>query len=119
MIRRGDVVILFAAIALLVGLGRHYYVDDGGATVRVTSGNHAHSDFPAWEERHVTVNGPLGETRLEITAGRARVLSSPCTQKICVRSGWLTAAGDAIACVPNRVSIALLGRDPRFDAVSF
>lgn len=119
MIRAGDVVILVAAIALIAILGWRVYLPANVSTVRVTAANHDHADYPAWQQRQITVRGPLGETRVEIAGGRARVISSPCTQKICIRSGWLEAAGDATACVPNRVSVALLGRDPRFDAMSF
>lgn len=119
MIRSGDIVIIGMALVLVIGLARQIYVGTTATRVRITVASHEHSDYPAWHERQIAVSGPLGETVVEIAEGRARVVSSPCTQKICLRSGWLEAAGDATACVPNRVSVALLGRDPRFDAVSF
>lgn len=54
-------------------------------------------------ERTIAVQGPLGVTRIEIRGGSARVISSPCPDKICVRMGWLSRVGEYAACLPNRV----------------
>lgn len=119
MIRAGDVVIIALAVVLVVLLGLRVYTNSPPRTLRITDGQHEHRDYPVWQSRRISVQGPLGETIIEIDDGRARVLASPCTQKLCMRSGWLDAAGEATACVPNRVSVALLGDDPRYDAMNF
>ena len=54
-------------------------------------------------ERTIAVQGPLGVTRIEIRGSSARVVSSPCPDKICVRMGWLSRVGEYAACLPNRV----------------
>ncbi len=119
MIRAGDAVIVALAVALIAGLAVHVYTDATPHIVRIAHGDHEHRDYPAWQARRIPVAGPLGDTLIEIADGRVRVVASPCTQKLCVRAGWLDASGEATACVPNRVSVALLGDDPRFDAVNF
>ena len=119
MIRRGDAVIGALALALVAGLALQVYTGGAPHTVRITSGNGNQRDLAAWHAQRVSIRGPLGDTVIEIDAGRARVVASPCTQKLCMRSGWLDNAGDATACLPNRISVALLGGDPRFDAVNF
>ena len=60
-------------------------------------------------DRHQTVSGPLGETDVQVQDGRVRVAESPCPHRICVRSGWVTRAGDMIVCVPNRVIVRVEG----------
>ncbi|HEX6929013.1 MAG TPA: NusG domain II-containing protein [Gammaproteobacteria bacterium] len=117
--RPGDFVILLAGITLISVLGAMFYTDGSATIVRVSQGGHPHEDLPAWQEKRVSVAGPLGETVIEIREGRARIVASPCTKKICIRAGWLDTAGETTACVPNRVSVALLGDDPRFDALNF
>lgn len=119
MIRAGDIVIMLVGAALIGAIAMNVYMDGVPDTVRVTQGTQDPVDYPAWEDRRVTVSGPLGETIIEIHDDRARIVRSPCRRKICIRAGWLTAAGDVAACVPNRVSVALLGADPRFDAINF
>lgn len=119
MIRRGDVIIVLAGIALVGALGMYTWSDSPARVVQIMYAGHTPVEYPAWQDREVRVTGPLGETVLQIHGSRVRVMSSPCAQKICVRAGWLEQAGEATACVPNRVSVALLGDDPRFDAMNF
>lgn len=119
MIRAGDIVIAFSGVAVIAVLAFNIYSDAAPRVVRVMQGDHEAVDHPAWEDRKFSVGGPLGETVIEIHDGRARIVQSPCGKKICIRAGWLDAAGDVAACVPNRVSIALLGNDSRFDAINF
>lgn len=119
MIRRGDIVILLAGITLVIALGVNVYTRDAAHFLRVTQGDHSHADHPAWQQQRLVIPGPLGNTVIEIRDHRARIVESPCTQKLCRRAGWLDSSGDTTACVPNRVSIALLGDDRRFDAMNF
>jgi hypothetical protein len=70
-------------------------------------------------DRQLDITGPLGNSRIEISGGKARFLRSPCRGKVCIHSGWLASPGELAACLPNRVSIQLLGRDPKYDAVNF
>ena len=63
--------------------------------------------------------GPLGITVVEIAAQRARIRSDPSPRQLCVRQGWLTVAGDAAICLPNQVSIELLGNERRYDALTY
>lgn len=119
MIRAGDIVIMLAGAGLVAALAAGIYTDSAPRTVRVVQGIHSPVDHPAWEDREFSIDGPLGTTVVEIRGGRARIVQSPCRRKLCIRAGWLDAAGDVAACVPNRVSVALLGGDPRFDAIGF
>jgi hypothetical protein len=65
------------------------------------------------------VTGPLGVTRLEVRAGRVRVLSSPCPRQACRHGGWIGAAGEMLVCLPNEVVIRLPGqRAGAIDAVA-
>jgi hypothetical protein len=76
--------------------------------------------YPLGADRTVTVSGPLGDTVVEIRGGQARVLSSPCAEKICVRSGAIARPGQWIACLPNRVFLDVQGHARRSaDAISF
>ncbi len=62
------------------------------------------------EDRVFTVSGPIGETEIEIAGGMVRVPDSPCRDKICVSVGWVSNAGEWIACLPNRVFVRVEGR---------
>jgi hypothetical protein len=67
------------------------------------------SVYPLDTGRTVEAEGPLGVTVVEIEDGAARVLSSPCPHKLCIKSGTLTDRGDWSACMPNKVFVRITG----------
>ncbi len=116
----GDVVVLVAAAALVTGAWFAIFTPGVAAdTVRIQSASGGTEDYPLSENRSIRVQGPLGETRIEIRDRRVAITHSPCQQKICLRSGWLSAGGEVSACVPNRVAVTLAAHHPEFDAVNF
>jgi hypothetical protein len=60
-------------------------------------------------DRDIRVDGRIGELTLRVANGRVRFLRSSCRNQVCVHSGWLAHRGDAAACMPNRVSLSLVG----------
>jgi len=75
--------------------------------------------YPLDTELTLRVPGPLGETVVVIEDGAVRVISSPCPEKICVKTGRISKPGQWIACLPNRVFISIQGRrSEQPDAIS-
>jgi hypothetical protein len=76
--------------------------------------------FPVDSRQSLEVEGPLGITTVEIAGGSARVVDSPCPEKICVKTGAISRPGQAIACLPNRVIVVIRGAErDEIDAFSF
>jgi hypothetical protein len=70
-------------------------------------------------ETTLRVPGPLGETVVVIENGTVQVTSSPCPEKICIKTGRISKPGQWIACLPNRVFISIRGRrSEQPDAIS-
>ena len=64
------------------------------------------------------VKGPLGLTEVEVKKGQARIIRSPCNNKVCIKSGYIRYADRLIACIPNHVVIRIVGETHRgVDAV--
>jgi hypothetical protein len=75
--------------------------------------------YPLDAEATLRVPGPLGETVVVMGDGGVQVVSSPCPEKICVKTGKISKPGQWIACLPNRVFISIRGRrSEQPDAVS-
>lgn len=71
-------------------------------------------------DRPVRVEGPQGTAGLRVRDGAIRFVHSPCTGKRCLRRGWLSQAGEAAACVPNRVLVQVTGSSNKgWDAVNY
>ena len=84
----------------------------------IRSGGNAPVSETLRPNRVLHIPGPLGESIVETSNGRTRFLSSPCIRQVCVHRGWLSNAGEFSACLPNRISLTLVGQHPRFDAVN-
>ena len=50
---------------------------------------------------------------VEIRDGKARILKSPCKNKVCIKSGYIRYADRLSACIPNRVVVRVLGDNHR------
>ena len=113
---------LALALSLLVIGGvalRAYSAPSQAGAVRIESPQ-GEWIYPLDRPAQAGVPGPLGITRVVIEGGTARVVDSPCTEKICIRTGPVSAAGAWIACLPNRVFVRVVGKDDRgIDATAF
>ncbi|MFP5506011.1 MAG: NusG domain II-containing protein [Gammaproteobacteria bacterium] len=87
--------------------------------VEIRSGGELVARLPLAENRSVEAPGPLGISRIEIRDAQVRFMDSPCSNKVCIHSGWHRHAGETAACLPNRISVRILGRDQRYDAINF
>lgn len=120
MMTRADWIAVLLAAALLPGLYMRYWGGEGPAeAVRIAASGQQDITVPLSGNRRFTVQGPLGESVIEIRDGRVRFISSPCRGQQCVHSGWLAHAGDLAACLPNGILVTVTGRDRRFDSINF
>lgn len=98
------IVALLVASSFLILLGQ-----TAGGKVVVSLDDKVIFVAPLNKDRRVELEGPLGITVLEIKDGAARIISSPCTKKICIHMGKIQRSGDLLACVPNHLVINIEG----------
>jgi hypothetical protein len=115
-----DSIVIALALVLLPWL---YFTYWGNATqggqARILRGGKEIALISLYENQRLSIQGVLGPSLLEISDGKIRFLNSPCRSKQCVHSGWLSMSGEFAACLPNRISVQIVGREPRFDAINF
>jgi len=85
------------------GQGRRLVAERDGRVIFVA---------PLDQPRRFALEGPLGQTELEIAGGAVRVLASPCPHQVCVAMGSIDRAGELLACVPNHLLIRIEGTAP-------
>jgi hypothetical protein len=109
------------ALLILFNAGLFYYFGAGfnkgnWVVIQVAKKNVAR--FPLSADRVVQVEGPLGVTEVEISQGRVRIVRSPCTLKVCIKSGYIQYADRISVCLPNNVVVRIEGEIQRgLDAV--
>lgn len=117
---RADSVILIAALALLAFLFIRFWGDaTQGEQARILVGGKEFSVVSLYKDQRLHIPGALGVSELEISAGKIRFVDSPCQGKQCIHTGWLALGGEVAACLPNRITVQVIGREPRFDAINF
>jgi hypothetical protein len=116
----GDRVVLLLAIALIAVLYAICWRDTETADrVQITVAGARPLTVPLSRDQVLELPGQLGTSRIEIRAGRIRFVDSPCRNKYCVHSGWLSHNGDFAACVPNGIALAVTGAGPRYDSINY
>ena len=89
-----------------------------GDWVVVTVNQKETTRLPLDQDQKIHVKGPIGLTEIEVKNGRARIVRSPCKNKVCIKSGYIRYADRLAACIPNRVVIRIVGKSHRgVDAV--
>jgi len=97
----------------------HALAGGGEAVVDIYHGRRLLAQYPLHARKpvHFTARGELGDSEIVIDGRGVHFLESPCRNKLCILAGHKHKIGDMIACVPNRILVAIRGARRRFDAV--
>jgi hypothetical protein len=69
--------------------------------------------LPLDTDKTLTIEGPYGNTLIEIKDRRVRVREAHCPNQICVKQGWISRG--VIVCLPNRIVVLVGGGKARKD----
>jgi len=117
----GDIILIL--LMCLVAAGLSVFLPSrivaAGDLVFIQSGPKLIGRYSLNIDRVVSVEGPLGETKVQIKAGRVSILSSPCPNHYCVKMGDISGGGTALLCVPNQIIVRVGGDESmQLDAIS-
>ncbi|MBN1412927.1 MAG: NusG domain II-containing protein [Spirochaetales bacterium] len=119
-LKLGDVVLFLLVLAAVIAVSFYAYAAPNSETFVHVKSAEGEWFYPLDTDRTFTVEGPLGKTEIAIKDGKAFVVDSDCPEKLCVRQGKVSQAGQWIACLPNHVMISIESRSQNdIDAVSF
>ncbi len=112
--------ILLIVLLLAVAAAAYFLPHSGssGAAAVVTVAGEEYTRIVLSETESaacISVNG----VEIEITPEGARVTSSDCPDKTCVRTGQISSPGEAAVCVPNKVVVYIEGKDADVDGVAY
>ena len=116
--RRGDLAAIVAVLLCALALGLALWARAAGTgrvVARVYQEGKLVGELPLDREASLTLTGAYTNT-ITVRDGRVAVTYADCPGTDCVHSGWVSAAGRAVVCLPNRVEIRLTGA-PDVDAV--
>jgi hypothetical protein len=118
-IKPGDWLTLLLGSIFVVLLTLNLWSGDLADKAIIRSGGRIFQEVPLSRDQQIKVPGPLGISLITIEKRRARIASDPSPRQYCVRQGWLQQAGEIALCLPNQVSIELVGNKKKYDSLNY
>jgi len=117
--KAGDILfVLLATLGVIASFSLFWRSGAGERAVIRVNGEIVH-EVALDRAMTIVVEGALGESRIEIEKGRARVATDPGQKQYCVRQGWLSQAGAIAICAPNRLSLSIVGGEEVYDSLNY
>jgi hypothetical protein len=118
-IKPGDwLTLLFGSIFVVMVTSELWNGDIADKAI-IRSGGKIFREAPLSRDQQIEVPGPLGISIIRIHQRKARIASDPSPRQYCVRQGWLQQAGEIALCLPNQVSIELVGNRKKYDSLNY
>lgn len=118
-IKKADIILLI--VLVLVGLASTAYVAmsrSGGDTVIIEQNGDLYGKYSLYEDKVITIDGKHSKNIVTIEDGQVVMSESTCKNQVCIRHGAISATGESIICLPNRVVVKIEGKGGGYDAVS-
>lgn len=115
----GDWLIVTLSVIGVAWLFQTLWQNEPAAKLRIRQGDTVYGTYSLNQTKTLDVHGKLGEAKITIQQGKVRFQQSPCSNQYCVHQGWLSKAGQVAICLPNQLSIELLGAKKPFDTLNY
>ncbi len=111
--------VLGIGLLVVAALVMHYWFSPAGQRLIIKSRGEVFLTASLAKAFNISVPGPLGVTQVEVLNHRVRVRSDPSPRQLCVRQGWISNEGEAAICLPNQVSVEIVGQVRRYDSLNY
>lgn len=118
-IRPGDWLTLILGAGSVVVLALMFWSGEIADKAIIRSGGKLFREVSLSRNQQIAVPGPLGVSLISIENRKVRIAKDPSPRQYCVRQGWLQQAGEIALCLPNQVSVELVGSHKRYDSLNY
>lgn len=115
----GDWLVILGGLLSIFLLFQTLWSSEHAAKVQIRLGDKIYGTYSLNQQREVHMHGKLGDAVISIAQGKVRFVKSPCHAQYCVHQGWLMHAGQAAICLPNQISLELLGDAKPYDSLNY
>ena len=119
IIKIGDVLTIFIFIVLTGYLASILWNFPQGEYLKIQMGKQEIGSFSLNQNIAKIIEGPIGKTEVIIESGKVRISKSPCTKKYCIHQGWINQLNQIIVCIPNQISISVIGDQSDYDSLNY
>ena len=115
----GDWLVIAAGVLAVIIMIQQFWSFAPASQLKIRQNNQIIGTYDLNQKRELHIKGPIGESIIVINNGQARFKQSPCPNQYCVNQGWLSHAGQVAICLPNEVSLQLIGAKTTYDSLNY
>lgn len=115
----GDLLVIIASAMMVIFLFKTLWSSAPANQLQIRQADKVIGTYDLNQTRELHIHGPLGESHISIAQGKVRFKQSPCTNQYCVHQGWLQRAGQVAICLPNQISLQLIGENKPYDSLNY
>ncbi|MGQ0443065.1 MAG: NusG domain II-containing protein, partial [Methylophilaceae bacterium] len=117
--RIGDWLVMITSIIMVFFLFQTLWVREPASRLKIRQADQVIGIYDLNQTRELHIHGVLGDAHISIMQGRVRFKQSPCNNQYCVHQGWLHRAGQVAICLPNQISLQLIGAKNSYDSLNY
>jgi len=115
----GDWFLTIAGVIAVIFLFKTLWTNTPASELKIRQGDKVVGSYDLNQTRDLHIHGPLGDSHIRIDQGKVRFTQSPCTNQYCVHQGWLSRVGQVAVCLPNQISLQLVGKKKLYDSLNY
>lgn len=115
----GDWLVIVTGTIAIVFMFLQFWSFEHASKLKIRQGNQIIGTYDLNQTRNLRIHGVLGDSLISIAQGKVRFIQSPCNNQYCVHQGWLSRAGQVAICIPNQISLQLIGAKSSYDSLNY
>jgi hypothetical protein len=115
----GDWLVMVASLVAVIFMFQTFWSFAPASQLKIRQGDKIIGTYDLNQTRELKIAGPLGDAFISINLGKVRFKQSPCPNQYCVHQGWLSRAGQVAICLPNQISLQLMGVKSAYDSLNY
>ena len=115
----GDWLVIIISLVAVIFMFQLFWSTEQGSKLKVRQGDKIIGTYDLNQTRDLHIHGAVGDSLISIVQGKVRFKQSPCRNQYCVHQGWLSRAGQVAICIPNQISLQLIGAKSSYDSLNY
>ena len=115
----GDWMVIAASIVAVIFMFQQFWSTEFASKLKIRQGSRVLGTYDLNQRRELKITGAMGVSLISINQGKVRFKQSPCLNQYCVHQGWLSRVGQVAICLPNQISLQLMGSKTTYDSLNY
>lgn len=115
----GDWFVIIMFIFLIFFITKYYWNFPEGQYLKIEKNNEVIGTYSLNQKKTISINSNLGESEITIDNNSARFSRAPCKKQYCIHQGWIKKINQIVICLPNQITISVIGNEEQFDSINY